>query len=395
MLFLHGAQSLNRIFCMRNIKRTWTESESGFDRVDTDAGIIYGVRILGKTSRNGRTYRESALRKAVADQLYEGARVYIDHNRPDPKTGTLAERSIRDKWGQLRNVRFEQDGLVGDLHYLKSHTMTGMLIESAQRFPETFGLSHDAGGEEQVSNGQTEVVEIQRVKSVDVVNCPATTKGLFESKETSMKKTLKEIAGNKAKFASILEDMLAADEGMGDTMVEMDAEYVEDPEMQVASAFRAAMISVLDDESLDTAGKLAKLKTILGAKEAATKAINGDESKEVPDELDGMEESVKEKFVAMQAKLLEAESKLTEKALLEECTTLLTGANREVSDVRIAALKAVKKADRKALVESWEPKKVAKAKPFESPAKFLESSRSAPSGSEYPASTSDFAGRLR
>lgn len=158
------------------------EHESGYDRVDRDAGIIYGVKVLGLVSRNGRRYRESAV--AAATHCYEGAVVNIDHLKIDPNSRVNPERSITDRWGVLRNVRMQEGGLYADLHFLKHHPMTEFLLEAAERFPETFGLSHDASGDERLIDGVREVVEIYRVNSVDVVSKPATNDGLFESVQT-------------------------------------------------------------------------------------------------------------------------------------------------------------------------------------------------------------------
>lgn len=155
------------------------ESQSGIERVDTEAGIIYGVKVLGPRSRNGRIYEDSAIRKALP--LYEGVTVNINHVRPDPKTGAHVERPMQDRWGVLRNVRYQEGSIYADLHYIKSHPMTKQLVEAAQRFPEIFGLSHDAGGDEQLIDGERRVVEMYEVKSVDVVADPATNEGLFES----------------------------------------------------------------------------------------------------------------------------------------------------------------------------------------------------------------------
>ena len=155
------------------------ESQSGIERVDTEAGIIYGVKVLGPRSRNGRVYEDSAIRKALP--LYEGVTVNINHVRPDPKTGAHVERPMQDRWGVLRNARYQEGSIYADLHYIKSHPMTKQLVEAAQRFPEIFGLSHDAGGDEQLIDGERRVVEMYEVKSVDVVADPATNEGLFES----------------------------------------------------------------------------------------------------------------------------------------------------------------------------------------------------------------------
>lgn len=46
-------------------------------RVDRDAGIIRGVKMIGRESKNCRTYTEDALRKAVG--MYEGVKVHLDH----------------------------------------------------------------------------------------------------------------------------------------------------------------------------------------------------------------------------------------------------------------------------------------------------------------------------
>jgi len=155
------------------------ESQSGIERVDTEAGIIYGVKVLGPRSRNGRVYEDAAIRKALP--LYEGVTVNINHVRPDLKTGAHVERPMQDRWGVLRNVRYKEGSIYADLHYIKSHPMTQQLVEAAQRFPEIFGLSHDAGGDEQLIDGERRVVEMYEVKSVDVVADPATNEGLFES----------------------------------------------------------------------------------------------------------------------------------------------------------------------------------------------------------------------
>jgi hypothetical protein len=155
------------------------ESQNGFDRIDTKAGIIYGVKVLGAKSKNGRIYEDAAMRRAVP--MYEGVSVNLNHIRNDPNTKSYTERPIQDRWGVLKNARFEDGSIYADLHYLKSHPATPQLVEAAARFPETFGLSHDAGGDEQMIDGERRVVELYEVRSVDVVADPATNAGLFES----------------------------------------------------------------------------------------------------------------------------------------------------------------------------------------------------------------------
>ncbi len=120
------------------------ESEKGFDRIDTEAGVIYGVKVLGPKSRNGRIYEDAAIRRAVP--MYEGVTVNLNHQRIESGSRAVPDRQIQDRWGVLRNARYAEGSVYADLHYLKNHPMTPQLIEAADRFPDTFGLSHDAAG---------------------------------------------------------------------------------------------------------------------------------------------------------------------------------------------------------------------------------------------------------
>ena len=149
-------------------------------RVDAQAGIIHGVKVLGLSSRNGRRYSEQALQQAVP--LYEGARVNVNH----PKGDATAPRDYRDRLGFLRAVHYrEGEGLFADLHFNPRHDVAERLIWDAQHAPQNVGLSHNVLARIE-QHGQTPVVtEIHRVLSVDLVADPATTSGLFEAINSS------------------------------------------------------------------------------------------------------------------------------------------------------------------------------------------------------------------
>lgn len=149
-------------------------------KVDAQAGVIYGVKVLGLSSRNGRRYSEQALQQAVP--LYEGARVNINH----PKGDATAPRDYRDRLGFLRAVRYrEGEGLFADLHFNPKHDVAERLIWDAEHAPQNVGLSHNVLAHVE-HRGETPVVtEIHRVLSVDLVADPATTSGLFESLPSS------------------------------------------------------------------------------------------------------------------------------------------------------------------------------------------------------------------
>jgi hypothetical protein len=154
---------------------TLHERQTVSGRVDRAAGVIRGVKIIGRISANGREYTREALSKARG--LYEGIKVNCDH-----PTRHNEARGVGDRFGRLVNVREKDGSLYGDLEYLKSHPMAERVAEAAETMPDAFGLSHNAEGRTVMRNGKTIVEEITRVRSVDLVSDPATTSGLFESR---------------------------------------------------------------------------------------------------------------------------------------------------------------------------------------------------------------------
>jgi hypothetical protein len=145
-------------------------------RIDRDAGLLRGVKLLGLTSKNGREYPEATLARAAA--LYDGAKVNVNH----PKGHPLAPRDYQDRLGTIRNVVARPgEGLFGDLQYNPKHVLAEQLIWDAEHAPENVGFSHNVQARTAKRGDQTIVEEILAVQSVDLVADPATTRGLFES----------------------------------------------------------------------------------------------------------------------------------------------------------------------------------------------------------------------
>lgn len=145
-------------------------------RIDRAAGIIRGVKILGKESKNGRTYSPQAMREAAS--LYEGIRVNMNH---PSKEAIKSSRGIQDWIGTLENVTVRDTGVYGDLVMLKSHPYTPAIMESAERYPTKFGLSHNADCSGYNTGGKSIIESVEKVRSVDLVTNPATNSSLFES----------------------------------------------------------------------------------------------------------------------------------------------------------------------------------------------------------------------
>jgi hypothetical protein len=144
-------------------------------RVDRQAGVIRGVKILGLQSRNGRSYLPEALAQAVP--LYEDAKVNVNH----PKGSPGGPRDYQDRIGVIRKVTAGRDGLFADFHFNPKHSLSEQLLWDAEHAPENVGFSHNVEART-VRRGENLVVEaITRVESVDLVADPATTRGLFEA----------------------------------------------------------------------------------------------------------------------------------------------------------------------------------------------------------------------
>jgi hypothetical protein len=149
-------------------------------RVDRQEGVLWGVKLIGLNSRNGRRYREAALAQAAA--LYENAKVNVNH----PKDGPLAPRDYQDRLGIIRGVEFRAgDGLFGNLHFNPKHALAEQLVWDAEHNPRNVGFSHNVQAKLSREGEGVIVEEITRVQSVDLVADPAATEGLFEQTERS------------------------------------------------------------------------------------------------------------------------------------------------------------------------------------------------------------------
>jgi hypothetical protein len=344
-------------------------------KVDRANGVIRDVRILGPDSRNRRRYTGPAI--SAARPLYEGKQVNFDH---PPRTDPDRERTIGDRAGWLENVREVDGGLTGDLHLLTADPRAGKILEAAEKRPDLFGLSHNADGRSARRDGTVLVEEITRVRSVDIVSDPATTRSLFESierdEEQSMKTTLREVAGKlKAKGNDLLV-RLFEEEGMGAMAdVPVEASASGDSDGQIKSAFRAMVIAAFDDDKLDTKATLKKIGDIMRAQE---KLMGGGSS----GSSENKTELAAESFDAKRAK---AEN---------ESLRLLMESDVKASDVQLKALVALESADeRRALIATFKNGQgTGREKPKTVPAsKLLESTN----GEDLPKSAEEFARRLK
>lgn len=357
---------------MKLIEQTFAAPQ----KVDRESMVVRGVKILGRESKNGRTYSDRAMESL--ERLYDGIAVNVDHDRNSPG----GERKMAEGVGILRGVRKQADGIYGDFHYLANHRDIPLILERAERMPESFGLSHVASGRVVRKNGKLIVEDVEEVRSVDIVREPATTQGLFESSnhgEYDMAiMTLREIVeavGSDNPNAALLIEQMDAGLVAADETAEVAPEASSDD--QIKAAFRAAVVAAFDDDSLDTTATLGKIRDILKAQEKLM-----DKPAEEPAEEEPAEEAETEEETATES--------IEHKLLVAEAKNLLLESGREATPERVRAVAAASEKDRKLLVESW-PAKATRERPATSKPKYAEENGTP----DFPRDPKKFAASLR
>jgi len=306
------------------------ESNTGAPKsIDRESKVIRGVKICGSDSKNGRQYSQQALTEAAA--LYEGCEVNCDH----PELERSDEpRKLADNFGYLRGVKVQEGAVFGDLHYIESHPLSGAILERAERFPDKFGLSHNADGVVTAGDDGIAIVEsISSVHSVDIVSRPATNAGLFEHAQPKGRKMkVRELLTRHrshpyAKAMLEMEDEAAVAEVM-DAEVPAEVAAAEESaappsdEEAVKAAFKASIIAAVDDPVLDLKATVAKIKEILAAQEKVAGPVGGeapaDDAPATPAAEGGDSEEVKEEIRSMRAELAKMKRDNDIRALLEE-----------------------------------------------------------------------------
>lgn len=327
-------------------------------RVDREAGVIRGVKLLGWASQNGRTYDPAG----VDPGMYESRVVNFNHHKG------VGDRSVYDRFGRVVNVVKRDDGLYGDLEYLRSHPYAESVVEAAERMPNVYGLSHTARGRERRRPGGPATIErVESVQSVDLVGDPATVAGLYESRGNGRMATMKELreslAGSRPGYAKALKEMAEAglmgpDATMPDPAPEASSAGA-DHQQAILDACKAC----IDDDSLAPDEKVKKIKKLLAIGAGADTPAESDSSGEDDSDDSGAanesktvktESKVNDELAALQAKLqaIEARDRLRSaadeagvklpKALLESVRSDVTEAQAKSL---VAELKQIHKAD--------------------------------------------------
>lgn len=278
--------------------------------VDRSTGTIRSVKICGHESENGRYYTKSALEAAV--RLYEGKRINADHPaRADD------ERPIDNTIGYFQNVRYDGQeptgGLYGDLVLLNpSLPICESILKAAEQNPSLFGCSHNADISGYYDDsGKNIVVSIDKVRSVDLVSEPATTKSIFESIQRGKPMKLLRLTLTESKLAKrypktlkrVLE-MEGGDAmdmtGVLDTPVEEPAENAGDWKQSLSEAI-AKLINSGTPEDHDKAMQILKMLAPESETPALEENMDYDDEKAMEEDED-MDEDEKKKLESRRRK---------------------------------------------------------------------------------------------
>ena len=287
--------------------------KAGQKRVDREQGVIYGVKIAGRESKNrhdvagvaGTEYAPEAYRDAL--HLYEGLKVNANHPPRDAAGKPLKQdRKAEDRLGKTFGVYLSDGEVYGNLRLLKTHPLYETLMEAAasEDLSDMFALSHNAWGDGEVRNGKYVITRIPIVKSVDIVADGGTNRSLFESGEPPVQKVklralLESKPGLKPRYAKLLKLYEAA----GD--MDVDGEGKDDYRDHLHQARKLCE----DAGDMETAGKI---HAMMKPKEEGKEVEEDDEEQEGGEEEEEPKKEAKETEESLRSEvnLLKRENRL-------------------------------------------------------------------------------------
>lgn len=164
------------------VREATTHALSPVTRIDTGKGIVYGVRLLGPKSVNGRLYTQAARQDAF--EKVESVGCYIDH-----PPGESNERSVRERFGRFVGPYYDADGTLcaKEFHYNPQHEFASDFVWLTENARDDIGFSVNARAiPKRLPSGEMECTRLPKVYSFDLVDSPATTAGLFASVRESV-----------------------------------------------------------------------------------------------------------------------------------------------------------------------------------------------------------------
>lgn len=155
--------------------------EVGESQVDSENRIIKRTCIFGRAkSANGYTYKDEAITK-INQLAGEGVKCYINHPSKTETKDRDGVRDLRDWIGVYKNPVKEGEKIFADLYCRESYW--DLVKDVALLQPHGVGNSINArvAMVRNAQTGEEAVVDVDQLRSVDLVASAATTQNLFES----------------------------------------------------------------------------------------------------------------------------------------------------------------------------------------------------------------------
>lgn len=159
-----------------NAQRLREEIDHGKFTVDREEGMIRGVKLCSKHSKNNREYTRNALEDLT--KLYEYLPIRIDH---DEKGYLKTVGSVQKT--EMNRIEYE---IRGDISLNKGHPAYDQIMEDAEHRPHLLKLSHEipARGYQATRKGDTLVVDrVHKVDCFAIVTNGGVNDSLFEGAE--------------------------------------------------------------------------------------------------------------------------------------------------------------------------------------------------------------------
>ncbi|MFH1980330.1 MAG: hypothetical protein ABIL58_00670 [Pseudomonadota bacterium] len=164
------------------IKEITENYENTFESVGIDEAnkIIKKVCVFGfRKSKNGYEYSDKAI--ASIARLTEGLKSFYNHPAASERKERGGVRDVRDWLGIFKNVQRSGDKIYADLHCRESSF--GLLKDIARLQPQGVGNSINARVKmyRDEKTGQESVIDVDQLRSGDIVASAATVSNLFEA----------------------------------------------------------------------------------------------------------------------------------------------------------------------------------------------------------------------
>jgi len=280
--------------------------------IDSDNFMLKDVCTFGtRHSANNRVYQDKAIEKL--SQFTEGGKCFLNHISKSEAKDRDSVRDIRDWVGVFESPRKDKDRIFANLRVRESYF--DLLKDIALLQPTGIGMSINARVKVYSDDkGVESVVDVDSLKSTDLVASAATTTSLWESVSENIEKNLEgsltypeDYVEMKvtAMFNSLISEGVIQDKIDGDevkreisnvtwTANDLIDRVIYDDKMSISDK-KSKVMAIFDDLNKEVKNRLGKIKT---------------ESIEEDDNVDLTLEAVKGDKGIMEALLKEFEEKL-------------------------------------------------------------------------------------